>query len=443
MSEPRETPAPFSKTPGGRRGRIAAAWERFLSVESASGVLLLAATCVALILGNSPAAETVHRFWTTTLGLEIGCCQLRLPLELWVNDGLMAIFFFVIGLEIKRELVLGELRDPRRAALPIAAAIGGMVAPACIYLLLEHGKPGARGWGIPMATDIAFVVGCMAILGPRIPHGLRVMLLSLAIVDDIGAILVIAVGYSSGLSPGWLACGLAGLGAVYVLRRLGLRRIAVYAILGTFVWYAFFRSGVHATIAGVILGLMTPARNDRGGRQFVAVLRRAGAIFGGERWQSSSHRAVQVRRLQRALGQTIAPLEYLEGTLHPWVAFLIMPVFALANAGVEVHVSALGHPVAVAVALGLLLGKPAGILLAVFLAVRSGLARLPERTPWSLIAAGGVLSGIGFTMALFIAGLALDEGLLASGKIGILAGSALSAILGMGLMRLCSRLPAA
>ena len=240
-------------------------WQRFLHVESAGGLALLAATCTALVLGNSPAAHAVHDFWMTPIGIEVGAFRLHLSLEDWINDGFMTIFFFVIGLEVKRELVLGELRDPQRAFLPIAAAIGGMVVPAGIYLLF-HGKSGESGWGIPMATDIAFVVGCMAILGTRVPHGLRVMLLSLAIADDIGAILVIAIGYSSGIQAGWLAMGLVAMGAVYGCQRMGVRATMVYAALGLFAWYAFLQSGVHATIAGVILGLMTPGATGSAGR---------------------------------------------------------------------------------------------------------------------------------------------------------------------------------
>ncbi len=419
--------------------RIVRAVSRFLHVESASGIVLLAATCAALAMGNSPAADAVHGFWLAPIGVEIGSFQLRMPLEHWINDGLMAIFFFVIGLEVKRELVLGELRDARRAALPIAAAIGGMVAPACIYLLLQHGQPGEPGWGIPMATDIAFVVGCMAVLGSRVPHGLRVMLLSLAIVDDIGAILVIAVGYSSGLQPVWLLWGLFGLAVIVALRKLGVRSHAVFAMLGVFVWYTFLESGVHATIAGVILGLMTHARTGADQRRFAELLQRAAELFQGESSEGHRRRAEEVRRLQQAAAATVPPLEYLEVTLHPWVAFGIMPLFALANAGVAFQPSDLAAPVALAVVLGLCLGKPLGITLFAWLAVRSGLAALPERVGWGLLAAGGALSGIGFTMALFIAGLALKDDLLATGKVGVLLGSLVSAVAGSALILLLSR----
>jgi NhaA family Na+:H+ antiporter len=425
--------------PEGPLDPLLRAVNRFLHVESASGVVLLLATVVALVLSNSAAGTAMHQFWLTYMGIHVGAFELRMSLEHWINDGLMTIFFFVIGLEVKRELVLGELRDLRRAALPIAAAAGGMIAPACFYLLLQHGKPGQAGWGIPMATDIAFVVGCLALLGTRVPRGLRVMLLSLAIVDDIGAILVIAIGYSTDLRLGWLAWGLLGLSAVYGLIRLGARRIAVYAAVGAFVWYAFFRSGVHATIAGVILGLMTPARNYVSERRFARFIRKIAGVFQDGTWAEQPHRVEQVGRLRWAARETVSPLEFLEATLHPWVAFVIMPVFALANAGVELRLSELDVPLAMAVVLGLVVGKPLGITLAALAAVRSGLATLPDRVNWGMVIAGGALSGIGFTMSLFIAGLALDEALLATGKVGVLFASVLSAVAGISLLVWCSR----
>jgi NhaA family Na+:H+ antiporter len=222
--------------------------------------VLLACTVVALVIANSSLGDAYHRWWHTQVGVEFGTIQLRKSLEHWINDGLMTLFFFVVGLEVKRELVLGELRDPRAAVLPIVGAIGGMLGPAGLYLALIGSSPAARGWGIPMATDIAFVVGCLALLGSRVPHGLRVMVLSLAIADDIGAILVIALGYSSGIAWLPLALGLLGLGVVVLCERLGIRSFGIYTVLGVAIWLAFVKSGVHATIAGVLLGLLTPAR---------------------------------------------------------------------------------------------------------------------------------------------------------------------------------------
>lgn len=407
--------------------------KRFLHVQSASGVVLLTATALALVLANSAAAEAVHHFWMTPVGFEIGDFALRYPLEHWVNDALMAIFFFLVGLEVKREMVLGELRDVRKATLPIAAALGGMIAPAAIYLSMQHGEPGERGWGIPMATDIAFVVGCMAMLGNRVPHGLRIMLLSLAIVDDIGAILVIAVAYSSSIDAEWLLAALAGLVLVHWFARIGVRSFAAYTLLGAFVWIAVHESGIHATIAGVALGLMTPARSYLSGGLFKDMLDSLSGVLHGEEDAHGGHKAHKVRRLQWAARETVSPLEYLENTLHPWVAFLIMPIFALANAGVVLQAGQFNHPVAVAVALGLLFGKPLGIVALSYFAVRLKLATLPTGVHWGTILAGGFLSGIGFTMALFIANLALDPSQLSAGKIGVLCGSAAAAAVGIAL----------
>jgi NhaA family Na+:H+ antiporter len=286
-----------------------------------------------------------------------------------------------------------------------------------------------------MATDIAFVVGCMLILGSRVPPGLRVMVLSLAIADDIGAVLVIALGYSEGLQFGWLASGLAGILLVAILARLGVRSFGVYTIMGIIVWFAFHESGVHATIAGVILGLMTPAREYLHTGRVAHLLKRARQVLSGSP-KSAHDRADHVRRLQQLIRETISPLEYLERLLHPWVSFLVMPLFALANAGVAIEFSALTSKLGLAVAIGLVVGKPLGIMLASWLALKAGIARMPAGVTWPLLLAGSCLAGIGFTMALFIAGLALERELLDVAKIGVLAGSALSAVLGMGLLAL-------
>jgi len=414
--------------------RLVGPFARFLHVEAASGIVLLLFTAAALALANSPLADSFLGIWKTPLGFELGDFQVRHSLKHWINDGLMAVFFFVIGLEVKREIVLGELRDARRAALPIAAAIGGMVAPAAIYLSLQAGQPAEAGWGIPMATDIAFVVGCMAVLGSRIPHGLRVLLLSLAIADDIGAILVIAIGYTETIHWGALAWGVAGIAGVSGLARLGVRSFAIYTALGAGIWFAFHESGIHATIAGVAIGLMTPARSYLSETLFGQIIDRAAQVVQGAGFGSLSDRAGRVRRLRRAARELISPLEYLEGRLHPWVGFAIMPLFAFANAGVPFELSDLGDPVAVAVGVSLVLGKPLGVVAVSFLAVRLGLAHLPEGVSWSALTGGGLLAGIGFTMALFIAGLALDGPALNAAKVGILAGSALAAVAGVGML---------
>ena len=415
--------------------RLTKPLHRFLHVEAASGVILLACALVALALANSAFSEGFLEFWKTPVTLAIGDLRLEHSLKHWINDGLMAVFFFVIGLEVKREIALGELRDFRRAALPVAAAIGGMVAPAGIYLALQFGEAGSGGWGIPMATDIAFVVGCMAVLGRRVPAALRVIILSIAIVDDIGAILVIAFGYTDTLDMAWLAAGLVGISVVLLMQRAGVRSIGMYAMVGAFIWLGFHESGVHATIAGVALGLLTPAhpylQSGMGGE----LLRKVSDAIHEGTWEEEAHRAEKVRRYRRVTRETISPLEYLIYVLHPWVAFVIMPVFALANAGVQFRTADVASPVALAVILGLTVGKPLGILLASWLSLKTGLARLPRDVSWRHLCGGGFLAGIGFTMALFIASLAFaDDGLLRTAKVGVLAGSLSSAIVGVTLL---------
>jgi NhaA family Na+:H+ antiporter len=429
-SAERSPPSASTALPAEPIHHIVSPLRRFLHVETASGIVLLVATAIALVLANSPLGPGYRAFWETRVGLQVGSSTLSHSLQDWINDGLMVIFFFVIGLEVKREVVVGELRDVRRASLPLAAALGGMMMPAGIFLMLQHSQPGEHGWGIPMATDIAFVVGCIALLGPRVPPGLRIMLLSLAIADDIGAILVIALRYTAELHGEALLAALGLVVAIVLTTRLGVRSLRVYAVLGFLLWAAFLESGVHATLAGVILGLLTPARTYLGENAFTRLQDWARRVFEGD-WENVPHRAETIRRLRWAARETISPLEYLEQSLHPWVAFVIMPVFALANAGVPLQLGAVAAPVSVAVMLGLLIGKPAGILLASWLAVRTGLAKLPEGVHWRAMAGAGCLAGIGFTMALFIAGLALPDPLLDTAKVGILMGSVLSAALGM------------
>lgn len=409
----------------------------FLHVEAASGVVLLICAFAALAAANSAYSYEFLAFWKTPIGLSIGDFSLLHPLKHWINDGLMAIFFFVIGLEVKREIALGELQDIRRAALPVAAAVGGMVVPAGIFVAMQYGQEAQRGWGIPMATDIAFVVGCMAVLGSRIPPALRVILLSLAIADDIGAILVIAFGYTETLNLSWLIAGLLGIAVVVVMQRLGIRSIMMYTIIGVVIWLGFHESGVHATIAGVALGMMTPARpyleRTVGGN----LLRRTSDVLHGAGWELELHRARKIDQIRQVSRETISPLEYLIYTLHPWVAFLIMPLFALANAGVPFQAEDIISPVSMAVICGLAVGKPAGILLMSWLALKLGLTRLPAGVTWRHMIGGGFLAGIGFTMALFITGLAFaDETLLKTAKVGVLTGSVISAIMGVIILAL-------
>lgn len=412
--------------------RLVGPLARFLHVESASGVVLLACAGLSLALANSPAAAWWEHLWHTPVALEVGALKLAGDLgHFVVNDVLMTVFFFVVGLEIKRELVAGELRDPRKAALPVAAALGGMLVPALIYFALRRGEPDERGWGIPMATDIAFVVGVMALLGKRVPVGLKVMLLSLAIADDIGAVVVIAVFYSTGLSGAMLAAAAAGVVVVAVLTRLGVRSVGVYTVVGVLVWLAMQRSGAHPTIAGVVFGLLTPSSAWVG----EAALKKSVATLHARLEDADVHPDGPEREaVAYALRESVSPLERLERHLHPWVGFVIMPLFALANAGVAVHPAALLSPVALAVAAGLFVGKPVGVVLFSWLAVRTGLARLPTGVTWPVLLGGGFLAGIGFTMSLFVAGLALDGDLLAAGKIGTLCGSGASAAVGAAVL---------
>lgn len=407
---------------------------RFLQIEAAGGGVLLFCTVLALVLANIPATtEAFHHLWHTPTTIAFGEFALHQPLEFWINDGLMTIFFFVVGLEIKREIVHGELRDPRKAALPVLGALGGMLAPAGVYLLFASSGPGRNGWGIPMATDIAFVVGFLALLGKRVPAGLKIFLLSLAIADDIGAVLVIAVFYSTDLSLVFLGYGAAGIGLMLIMNRIGVRTVALYVLVGIVVWLCFLKSGVHPTIAGVIIGLITPTaahfREDLMRlmlKQVTEDINREGEIH--------EHQPGTLEALQFAAREARSPLERLETGLHPWVAFAIMPLFALANAGVVVEPAAVSSAVSLAVALGLVIGKPLGITLFCWLAVKMNIAKLPTGVNWPVMMGAGCLGGIGFTMSIFVAGLALKGDLLDAAKIGTLAGSCVSSILGCAIL---------
>jgi NhaA family Na+:H+ antiporter len=410
----------------------------FLRIESASGIVLLAGTVLALVLANTAAAHAFHEFWHTPVHLEIGSLKLGGELgHFFVNDVLMTVFFFVVGLEIKRELVAGELRDARKAALPVAAALGGMLVPAGIYMALQahqFGAPPFRGWGVPMATDIAFVVGIMTVLGKRVPFGLKIMLLSLAIADDIGAVIVIAAFYCSGLNWFMLLLAATGLAVVRILTEAGVRTTPVYLLVGAFVWLAVYKSGVHPTVAGVLLGLLTPS-DSWVGRDAL----RLSITDLQARLASGPTDDVMVEDLELlafAAKESLSPLERHEHALHPWVGFLIMPLFALANAGIHIDPKALGEPIPLAIAVALFVGKPAGVVLFSVLAVRLGLAKLPHGVSWLALLGGGCLAGIGFTMSLFVAGLAFEHEpqLLADAKIGILLGSLTSAVVGTAIL---------
>ncbi|WP_299931224.1 Na+/H+ antiporter NhaA [uncultured Nocardioides sp.] len=408
----------------------------FLRVEAAGSILLLIAAATALIWANSPWASSYDALWQAHLTLDVGPLHLDESLQHWVNDALMVIFFFVVGLEIKYELVNGDLRDPRTAALPIVAAVGGMVVPAGIYLALNPpGSAGSDGWGIPMATDIAFAVGVLGILGRRIPSAARLFLLTLAIVDDIGAILVIAVFYTSDLSLSWLAIALGLLAAMVVARLLRVWSTVVYALLGIGVWFALLESGVHATLAGVAIGLLAPAKP--------LLKEEVARDFAGKALRDHHLNPDELARLRFLLKESVSVVERLISTLHPVSAYVVLPVFALANAGVEL--GAIGEvftePVGLGIVLGLVLGKPVGILLTSYVAVRLGIAKLPEDTSWPMVLGLGAVAGIGFTVSIFIAGLSFpgSELLTEEAKIAILLASVIAAVLGVVLLLASTR----
>ncbi|MCC6553254.1 MAG: Na+/H+ antiporter NhaA [Polyangiaceae bacterium] len=447
LTHPRHAPETWAPA---RRvaDRLLRPLERFLHVEAASGIVLLAAAVVALVWANSAWAASYEALWHTPITLGIGRHVLTQSIHFWVNDGLMTIFFLVVGLEIRREIHSGELSELRRAILPIVAALGGMAAPALIYLALNQAPDVRHGWGTPTATDIAFAVGVLALLGKRVPPALRVLLLALAIIDDIGAIVLIAVFYSSGVAWTGLAVAAGGIAAVLLMQRLGVRRALAYVLPGAVVWAGMLRAGVHPTIAGVLLGLLTPVRSWFGDAGFVATAR--GAI---EEIQSHARRhdsriddyLAPLRRMRQAQREALPPVVRVQAALHPWVAYGIMPLFALANAGVSVRGVATGAPasgIMLGVGLGLALGKPIGILASSFAAVRAGLCALPRGVGWRGIMLVGMVAGIGFTMAIFIAGLAFpDPARLGVAKLAVLLGSLASAVAGLLIGR--AALPAA
>lgn len=432
--------SPLSTLPQERIDRWVGPIRRFLQVETAAGFVLLGCTAIALFIANSAWAPAFHHLLATPMGVTFGGDRLIFPLETWINDGLMTVFFFVVGLEIKREFVLGELRDPKQAALPLAAALGGMLVPAGIYLSLQLGEPGQHGWGIPMATDIAFVVGVLSLLGRIVPHSLRVLLLTLAIADDVGAVIVIAVGYTESIQIAPLLVGFLGFAVCQFINWAGVRNVWIYFLMSAVIWFLFHQSGVHSTVAGVILGMITPTNAWLPVGRFAQTIDELDHVLDEEGdWYNAEHRNEMLQTVALTARESMPPLERLENALHPWVSFAIMPLFALANAGVEIHPASLVEPISVAVAVGLLVGKPIGVVAASWLAVRSGIARLPRELDWPVMIAGGFLAGIGFTMALFIAGLALDGAQLDSAKIGILTGSVTSSVVGLALLAIVLR----
>lgn len=434
-----EPPPPWSWIPARVVARnVLAPIERFLASRSASSVLLLGAAALALAWANSPWSASYAALWETPLGLRCGTLAFERSVGWWINDGLMAIFFFVVGLEIRREIHGGALADLRRAALPLAAALGGMIAPALLYACLNQGRPALDGWGIPMATDIAFAIGVLALLGGRAPPALRVLLLALAVIDDVGAILVIAFFYSSGIQLAGLAVLAGGVIVVLALRALGVRSAWGYVVPGIAVWSGAYAGGIHPTIAGVILGLLAPVRAWWGEPEFTPRVLRHVAAFGAARDEHG--RLVELDRLRVTTLEAVSPAERLQHRLHGWFAFFIMPLFALANAGVTLgsaEFTSDGVRLFGGITLGLVAGKLVGIVSFAWLAVRFRIAALPAGVSWRGVLVVGLVAGIGFTMSLFIANLALPQGpLLETAKLAILAGSCVAAVLAIVVGRL-------
>lgn len=423
----------------------------FFKTESASGILLIGCMVLALAWANSPWKHGYHLLHVLELKLQLGGAGVSKSISHWINDGLMAVFFLLVGLEIKREVLAGELARLKQSALPMAAALGGMVVPALIYTGFNHSGPAAPGWGIPMATDIAFALGVLSLLGKRIPLGLKVFLAALAIIDDLGAVLVIAFFYTDAIN--WIALAFGGglVVALLAMGRFGVRSPTPFMVVGVFLWAAFLQSGVHATIAGVVLAFCIPHRGRLDEGMFPDI---AQSIL--ERFKTASRkqwtpilnleRLDAIHDLEKAAEDVEPTLQRLERRLHPWVSFAILPLFAIVNAGVEINPETLGslvQPIGLGVSLGLVLGKPIGIMLFSWITLALRLAEFPTGVNWRNMAGCSLLGGIGFTMSIFIAGLGLGETpLLDQAKLAILTASIVSGFAGWLVLRFLSK-PAA
>jgi NhaA family Na+:H+ antiporter len=420
-------------------------FQRFFRTETAGGSVLLLFGIAALVLANSPLADAYQRLWQIRLTFGIASHPLSLTLHQWINDGLMAVFFLLVGLEIKRELIVGELASVRKAALPIACAIGGMIVPAVFYWVCNMSGPNARGWGIPMATDIAFALGALALIAPNAPAGARVFLAALAIVDDMGAVLVIAIFYSHAIAWSALVAAALIVALLIGLNAMGVRHLWPYLLAGIALWYFMHESGVHATVAGVALAFTIPTRTRINAGDFSqqarSILNRFDPTEGDDLLAPTSKAEQEALfRLNNASRAVIAPILRLEHALHNFSAFVVMPLFAFANAGVRIG-GPLDHAeVTVGVILGLVVGKPLGIAAAALGAIKSGIGELPNGVGWTSLFGYACLAGIGFTMSLFIAMLAFHEtGPVNAAKSGILAGSLLAGIAGAIFLRIASR----
>ena len=415
--------------------------QSFIHTEEVGALILLAAAAAAIIWANSPWSDSYFDFWHTYITIETPIISLHEDLGHLVNDGLMAIFFFVVGLEIKRELLHGELSSVRKASLPVLAAVGGMSVPALTYLLFNGSGDAAVGWGIPMATDIAFALGVLALLGRRIPMELRVFLLGLAVVDDLGAITVIAIFYTDTIEWSSLLISLAILAAVAVCVRVGIRSMLFYIVLGFAMWYFFLESGVHATLAGVLLAAIVPAKPSAQRREYEATLEDLIEDFKTAlNNDDEDHAEIVLEEIEKHTQIAEGPLENLEHKIHPWVSLAILPLFALANAGITLTGDTLSAAaesrITIGIAVGLLAGNPIGIFGMTWLAVRLGIGQLPSGVTWAHVLGASFLAGIGFTVAIFISGIAFDDpALVDQAKMGIFVASIAAAVIGYGILR--------
>ncbi len=411
-------------------------FDKFLHLESSGGILLLLATLTALLWANSPWSHYYFHIWEIPLGFSLGSSLISRPLHFWINDGLMAVFFFVVGLEIKREILAGELSSLKKCLLPILSAVGGMIVPALIYMGFNREHPTTfQGWGIPMATDIAFAIGIMALLGNRIPTSLKVFLTALAIVDDLGAVLVIAIFYTSQIGWMYLLLGLFFILVMLLMNLTGMRHPFVYAIIGIGgAWICFLFSGVHATVASVLAALAIPVRVRMNVDDFVQEGQKQLNHFKKHEEMSvliTPDQQSALHSLEELTDNAQSTLQHLEDILHPWVSYVIMPLFALANAGIVLEFGHVLNPASLGIVCGLFLGKPIGIALFAWMGVRLKLTSLPSDVSWKHIWGSGILAGIGFTMSIFIATLALTENsMLSSAKLAILLASLISGICG-------------
>lgn len=422
--------------------KITAPVGKFIHQEHTSGIVLLISVVVAIIWVNSPLQHFYHSLWDIKLSLGLGGHVLNHSLHLWINDGLMAVFFFVIGLELKREFMAGELSTIKKASLPMVAALGGMLVPACIYFFINKGTTAEHGWGIPMATDIAFALALLSVAGKNIPSSVKVFLSALAVADDLGAVLVIAIFYSSHIALGPLTIGVCLAVILLIGNKLGIRSTIFYLVIGFAVWVAFLLSGIHATIAGVLVAFTIPARTRINEKSYAQSIRSLLLEFENAIPNNSTLTTPEqhdtIEKIKELSTDAETPLQKIEFALHPWVAFVIMPLFALANAGIIIGAgffSSLVNPVSLGVAIGLVAGKFTGVLLATWLMVKFG-AQLPAQSTWKHMMGVALLAGVGFTMSLFVSGLAFTQTeMIDQAKYGILLASLLAGVLGLAVLR--------